>query len=580
MAVGEGLPARLRNTVERLYILGEAPAGTRAERLLAGEVRDLLQGVGADARLLPVPVAAWSDEGSLVAGCGFEAEAAAWPGSLGGEAEGEAVVLREPDAPLPESLEGRVLVAELPRDPDRALALYRSAARRGAAAIVFYDWLPGRLRRIVVTEAPLSLGTAGLAGAPAVHVRREDASRLLGCRRLRVVHGGRMWRSYGYIVEAVIEGGADGPEVMITAHHDHWLGGANDNLAGVAGVLALAELLAKRLRGAGGRVRVVSFTAEEFGDPGLPGWYWAYGSRFYVDSLRSMGLLDEVLAALNLDVAASPGVRIHATPLLAGLLLELAGRLGLGLDATGYDTTDSDSFSFSMQGIEAATLMGYDEWLEYYHSSLDSPERLNYGVLERGVRLYAEAAAELLRRGWESFRYTDYARSMLERLSSTPVLAAVLYKLYRATRAAEERRLHRVLARAYRVVNQVLWTAVYGERPDGSFWLDAGLVLEPLQRDLADLNALRKTLERGGCEEALTLARDMDVARVTAGGEALPAPGGLLASFRGGCDRLARAVEAAGEALRTAYWRLAWRAAERLEEAYRIVEEALEGADH
>ncbi|HIQ23715.1 MAG TPA: M28 family peptidase [Pyrodictium delaneyi] len=578
MSTTSNIVDKLRLLVERLARYGEAPAGTRSEYLLAKEIKSLFEEeAGVDARLIPLPVNAWVDEGSLVHACGREVRAAAWPGHAGSEVEGEAVAINSIDDLWKRSVEGRIVVAELPRDPDRTLVFYNAARRRGAAGIVFYDWLSGRFRRIVVSDAPLTLESTGLASIPVVHVRREYAHDILSCRELRLVHGGRMESSYGYIVEAILELGSGDHEVIVSAHHDNWFSGANDNLSGVAAVLAVAKL-AQSLAGASGRIRLVSFTAEEFGDPRLPGWYWAYGSREYAAMLKAAGLLDDVVAVLNFDMAAVHGASLYSTPMLRRILVRLADSLGLEFASVEPDTTDSDSFSFSSIGLEAATIMGYDTWLELYHTDMDTPARLDYEVLALAVRLYAEASIELLKKGWRLFSYNDYVKELHDSLRVFPPLAASLYKLQRITEAAESRGLYRLLGRAYRMLNAVLPVTVYSEKYSGDVELESYTALPLLYlRDLDILQAARDAAKKGDCERVLSAIRGLDVFRATVRGGLVPAPAGLPGTISTqDCRSLARAISAVERAARRMVWMSSTRAAESLEEVYSILAEAIE----
>ena len=559
----------LRSTINRLVVYGEAPAGTHAEHRLAEEIKSIFEEkLDLTARLIGVPVVVWGDEGSSVYGCGFELQAVAWPAYPGGVVEGEAVVVQGLNELRERDVAERIVVSKAPLDPDEAVAFYRVARARGAIGLVFYDEFPGRFRRIVVVDAPFTLSSTGLAGIPVVHIRREDSQKIVECRRLKLVHGGRLESGYGYTVEAILELGSGDYEVIVSAHHDHWLSGANDNLAGVAAILAVARLLSSR-RGAG-RIRLVSFTAEEFGDPGLPGWYWAYGSRKYVEMLEAMGILDNVVAVLNFDIAGASSVSLYSTGMLKRILAHLADKIGFKFSSLEPDTTDSDSYSFSSLGIEAATVMGYDTWLEFYHTDVDTPEKLDYNKLATLVKLYTEAAIELLERGWKAFSYSEYAKELYIYLRDFPPLTASLYRLQRATPIAEAHGLHHILAKSYRRLNRVLPTVIYSERRSGAVELESYIALPLLY--LSDLRTIREAENRakgGNCQEAITILKKLDVFRVTSRGRLLPSPGEGL-NFAG-CDNLGHVLDVLERVTRHRLWESSIAAARSIDEVYESI---------
>jgi Peptidase family M28 len=177
--------------------------------------------------------------------------------------------------------------------------------------------------------------------------------------------------------------------------------GANDNLSGVAVLVALAD----RFRAeplAGVRVMLASCGAEEV----LQGGIYAF-----VD--RHLRALDPARArVLNLDTIGSPrlvllegegvlAVEDYPDPSFRALVAATAEDEGIPLVRGQRARTSTDSVIPSRAGYPTATLTSFEpdtKLLSNYHLPSDTPENLDFGTVADALRL-TEALARRLARG-------------------------------------------------------------------------------------------------------------------------------------------------------------------------------------
>ena len=441
--------------IRELYDVGEVVTGSKPERKLVKLIRNLYgEIIGVDPKTLPVRVLSWEDRGSIIEACGEDIDVAAWPPTQSTEVENNIVEVREPLDPQNWlKARGKIALVELPEDPDDSVLAYLHATRVGVDGVVFYDRWSNRLRRIVVVDKPYLPPRVSIPDIPAVGLRREHAKKLLECRKIRLLHRGYLYESIGYTIELLVEKNSR-REVLLTTHHDHWLGGVNDNLASVVVVAFIASRIAKKIKH--GSLRVVSFTAEEFGDPSLSTWYWAYGSRVYVEALQSTGDIDELVAVLNLDIAASWTPKLYATgPEIRVLARNTLEKHGIRIVEEKYDTTESDSISFSRLGIPVVTVMDYESAIPIYHTDLDTVDNIDLDAIDAVARAYIDLATILLDRGEEALDYSYAINSIYEesrRVKGSIDLQAQLYKLLIEVGKALERKDYNSIKKVFRIL--------------------------------------------------------------------------------------------------------------------------------
>lgn len=568
----------IEDVVRRLHSLGEAVAGTDTERKVVESVKAYFDGLkcGSSARFVRVPVAVWIDHEAYVEASGEVFRGLSLPQTLGGEVEARLYTLGcdplEAWCWNDERVRGNIVVVEAPRDVDEAATAYLFAVEAGAEAVVFYDPWPGRLRRVVVTGRwDFCNRCSAPAPIPAIYLSREDGLRLakLTGVRARLVSRVSLQDGTGYIVELLLSpkrvGGGEW-EVIVSAHHDHWLDGANDDLAGVATLVAVGELLCRSSEDFGpGIIRLVSFTAEEFGSPYLSAWYWAYGSAYYVSELENTGLLDKIVAVLNLDVIGYGKPRVYLTLELEELVRWAASRVGLDIEVVIGDNVYTDSYSFSSRGIPVASMINLEDYIEYYHTNLDTPDKLDYYLLAKVAEMVSEAVRKLANKGIEALDFVGATYKMYDyadRIGAPLPLKRSLYRLLREVVKAAGAKLHPRLAKAFRRLNSLVYAPCFNgdyRFATGSFEVSRLFPWLAIVEDRKRLQDALEALEKGDCNEALKIIEEIGWSRPLPGREELLAS--LLPSATG--VRLVELLRAC-----------------RTKEAAKILKVALERAKH
>jgi hypothetical protein len=191
--------------------------------------------------------------------------------------------------------------------------------------------------------------------------------------------------------------GAVGTGFVADIWRNQTVQGANDNLSGVAALVALAELL-RNASLPGLRVLLVSCGAEETLQDGV---------RAFV--ARHRGELPTGRTAfVNLDTVGSPHLVMleaegpvwmesYAGPWLRHLLAESAQRLGIPLDRGFRARASTDSVIPSRAGYPIATLVSVTDWRSpaNYHLPSDIPANLDYESVADATRLVYEVARRL-----------------------------------------------------------------------------------------------------------------------------------------------------------------------------------------
>ncbi len=343
--------------VLRLVDLNDVTAGSDKELIVVKYITNWLNDLNVEVKINPIDVISWNDLECHVSNF----KCVSLPPVRSSEVYGE----------LTDDLnkcEDKILITSTTDFPDNVWTIYNLAVERGARAVIFYDEFPGRFRRIVVTGVwSYSFNEGSMPPIPAVHLRREDGINLmrnyLG-KSVELICRTDLRESTGYNIEGFI-GGSKEEEVIISAHHDKWLKGFRDDVIGVYALIKLAsKVVNNRVKYS---LRIVSFTAEEFGNPRLSPWYWSYGSRTYVRSVD----LSSVEYVVNLDTVCMEPVRVNATGIEIGKYF--IKHTTLNFTYEGFDHPYTDGMSFSMLGIPTVTLHNLRDIHEVYHTDLDLP---------------------------------------------------------------------------------------------------------------------------------------------------------------------------------------------------------------
>ncbi|HEV2981281.1 MAG TPA: M28 family peptidase [Solirubrobacteraceae bacterium] len=173
--------------------------------------------------------------------------------------------------------------------------------------------------------------------------------------------------------------------------------GANDNLSGVACLVALAQMLRERPV-AGLRVLLVSCGAEETLQDGV---------RAFIARHRGE-LAPGQTSFVNLDTVGSPHLAMlegegpiwmeeYAGPWLRERLVACAERLGVSLRRGYHARASTDSVIPSRAGYPIATLVSVADWgpPANYHLPSDIPQNLDYDTVAGAAAITYELARSL-----------------------------------------------------------------------------------------------------------------------------------------------------------------------------------------
>jgi Zn-dependent M28 family amino/carboxypeptidase len=265
---------------------------------------------------------------------------------------------------------GRTLFVLAHHDAHQAGRFYDQSAQRALHRLA-----PGLLARLKTSPPQWWLGLAGpaLTAAGAASGRRGTL---------------RAGLAVTLLATAVVAEIASSPVVP----------GANDNLSGVAGLVALAELVRDRpIRGL--RILLVSCGAEESLQEGVRGF-----------AARHRGEIDGA-SFLNLETVGSPRLIMlegegpiwmedYTDPSFRDLVARTADEAGVPLERGFRARASTDSVIPSRAGHPTATLTSITEWgaLANYHLPTDTPGNLDYETVQAAARLAHALAVRLAAR--------------------------------------------------------------------------------------------------------------------------------------------------------------------------------------
>jgi len=191
--------------------------------------------------------------------------------------------------------------------------------------------------------------------------------------------------------------GAVGTALVADVWRSPTVPGANDNLSGVAALVALAELLREqpvpRLR-----VLLVSCGAEETLQDGVRAFLARH--RHELDPARTWFANLDTIGSPHLVMLEGEGpvwMESYTGPWLRDLLTECAGRTGVELQRGFRARASTDSVIPSRAGYPIVTLVSMTDWrsLANYHLPSDVPANLDFVTVARTTRLVYELARSL-----------------------------------------------------------------------------------------------------------------------------------------------------------------------------------------
>jgi peptidase M28-like protein len=191
--------------------------------------------------------------------------------------------------------------------------------------------------------------------------------------------------------------GAVGTVLVADVWRSPTVPGANDNLSGVAALVALAELLRERPL-PGLRVLLVSCGAEETLQDGVRAFVARHrdeleAGRTWFANLDTIGSPH----LISLEAEGPVWMESYTGPWLRDLLTTCAERVGVELQRGFRARSSTDSVIPSRAGYPIVTLASMTDWrsLANYHLPSDVPANLDYGTVADATRLVYELARSL-----------------------------------------------------------------------------------------------------------------------------------------------------------------------------------------
>jgi hypothetical protein len=165
--------------------------------------------------------------------------------------------------------------------------------------------------------------------------------------------------------------------------------GANDNASGVAGLVALAELAARRPP-TGVRLLLVSCGAEESLQEGIRGFVARHRRELDPGSTWFLNL--ETVGSTRLIMLEGEGpiwMEDYRDPSFRDLVARRAAETGVGLERGFRARASTDSVIPSRTGYPTAVLTSVTPWgaLANYHLPTDTPENVDYPTVREAARL-------------------------------------------------------------------------------------------------------------------------------------------------------------------------------------------------
>jgi hypothetical protein len=191
--------------------------------------------------------------------------------------------------------------------------------------------------------------------------------------------------------------GALGTAFIADVWRSQTVPGANDNLSGVAALVALAELLRERPL-AGIRVLLVSCGAEETLQDGVRAFIARH--REELDAGRTWFVNLDTVGSPHLVMLEAEGpvwMEQYTGPWLRDELADCARRLEIPLGRGFRARASTDSVIPSRAGYPTATLVSITDWRSpaNYHLPSDVPANLDYNTVADATRLVYELARTL-----------------------------------------------------------------------------------------------------------------------------------------------------------------------------------------
>jgi hypothetical protein len=202
--------------------------------------------------------------------------------------------------------------------------------------------------------------------------------------------------------------------VVVSAHHDGWFAGANDNLSSIGCIIETARILcAEETRRS---LEFISFGSEEAGSAGFQ--YYLWGSRNYVK--RHAKDIGKVACVLNNELAGHSNTEhllVDCTPDLVPFFEVIFDEISkrpfcvkkkVQLSAAVPTSSQADQLNFSLAGAPSSLI--YWAWYDEYHTDIDTADLLNVDRLRLFEELLLVSAVKAVNSQVLPLSLTRYAR--------------------------------------------------------------------------------------------------------------------------------------------------------------------------
>lgn len=287
------------------------------------------------------------------------------------------------------SVEGRVVLVHRTLWPSYAIV---EAFHRGASAILFYGY-----GRKPLDEALKQDSVWYRNQIPAASIRVADARKLqerLRAGETRVDLENRVDESYGFSENVIgtLRGSVHPDEwITVSAHHDRWFQGAQDDSIGIASMIELARVLAKGYRPRRS-ILFIAFGSEEAGVPATR-YDWLAGSYAFVKTHPE--ITNRLAYGFNIDLAGWPSDKgsVRATVDNLEFQRELVSAAGVS-DRVSVESGLQplvDAWNLGSVGGGAASYLSWggptSDYQSYYHTQLDVARPDHFDNLAIDLRL-------------------------------------------------------------------------------------------------------------------------------------------------------------------------------------------------
>jgi Zn-dependent M28 family amino/carboxypeptidase len=196
---------------------------------------------------------------------------------------------------------------------------------------------------------------------------------------------------------AGLAGGSLATSIVADVMRSPTVPGANDNLSGVALIVAFAELLRDRPI-PGLRVVLVSAGAEETLQDGIRGFIARHRHEF--DPARTWMLNFDAIGSPRLIMLEGEGpfwMQDYPDPSFRDLIARCAAEQGIALERGFRARASTDSVITSRAGYPSTCLCALNEWhaMSNYHLMTDTPDNLNYDTIADATRIAYAVARHL-----------------------------------------------------------------------------------------------------------------------------------------------------------------------------------------